>query len=205
MREKGVFIENDAYRLEGMLYEGEKKGVIVTHPHPLYGGNMNNNVVEAIVRAYQGANFTTLRFNFRGVGESEGRHEGGGGEQRDVEAAIRYLKNLGISELHLAGYSFGAWVNAMGIKRYTEVEVFVMISPPVAFLDYSTATHEPRIRFVITGSNDQIAPPHLVKDLVEKWNPRARFVIIKGCDHFYWGKEQELIKFLNEFVRGKAD
>ncbi len=206
MKERKVFFRSEDYRLEGMLYEGGELGSIVTHPHPLYGGNMYNNVVEAMVKAYQDAGHTTLRFNFRGVGESEGRHEGGEGEQGDVEAAIQFLREeLGISDLHLAGYSFGAWVNAMGIEKYVGVRTFVMVSPPVAFLDHSFVGPEPRVGLVITGSKDEIAPPALVKDLVDRWNPQARFYIIEGADHFYWGMEQELMRLLHEFISGKKD
>ncbi|MEJ2024042.1 MAG: alpha/beta hydrolase, partial [Deltaproteobacteria bacterium] len=105
--------------LEGLLTRADgSRGVVVTHPHPLYGGNMQNNVVRAITRAYREAGYTTLRFNFRGVGASQGGFDNGRGEQKDVEAALQYRLSLGCDWLDLAGYSFGSWVNAMGAEIF---------------------------------------------------------------------------------------
>ena len=111
---KRVSIEGEE-RLEGMLREGAGKGAaVICHPHPLYGGSMWNNVVDALESGFFQAGFTTLKFNFRGVGGSTGRYDGGAGEMRDAAAACLFLKeHTGRSEgLVLAGYSFGAWVCA---------------------------------------------------------------------------------------------
>jgi alpha/beta superfamily hydrolase len=109
-----IIFSSGAFTIEGLLDKNsETNGVIITHPHPLYGGNMHNNVVISITNTYQKMGYTTLRFNFRGVGNSQGSYGDGVGEQEDVRAAISYLTDSSINQIDLAGYSFGAWVNAL--------------------------------------------------------------------------------------------
>lgn len=109
-----VFFLSGGHRLEGLYTPGtDEKGVVVTHPHPLYGGDMNNPVVATVANAYRRRGYGTLRFNFRGVGLSKGHHDDGNGEQADVRAAAAWMAEKGMTCLHLAGYSFGAWVNAL--------------------------------------------------------------------------------------------
>ena len=109
MAEKQIRFLSGDIEIEGLLYSSEgNKGVVITHPHPLYGGNMYNNVVKALVRIYQLAGYSTLRFNFRGVGLSKGTYGNGIGEQEDVRAALLYLAQEGKQSLDLAGYSFGS-------------------------------------------------------------------------------------------------
>ena len=92
-------------------------GAVISHPHPLMGGDMRNPVVEILAESLFAGGLSTLRFNFRGVGMSEGVFDEGRGEQEDVLAAVTYLERQGIREIVLAGYSFGAWVNAGVILR----------------------------------------------------------------------------------------
>ena len=107
MEDKIEFLA-DSIVFEGLLQKNSAaKGVVITHPHPLYGGNMHNNVVVAISQAYQKLDYTTLRFNFRGVGGSQGSYGDGIGEQEDVSAAVAFLADLGMNQIDLAGYSFG--------------------------------------------------------------------------------------------------
>ena len=129
-----TFLSN-GLEIEGQLAAGDhQRGVVVTHPHPLYGGNMHNNVVIAVSRAYQSRGCTTLRFNFRGVGGSQGNYDDGVGEQEDVRAAVAYLADNGMEQIDLAGYSFGAWVNALAINGGLQVARMIMLSPPVAII-----------------------------------------------------------------------
>lgn len=177
--------------IEGLLARGDgDKGVVITHPHSLYGGNMYNPVVEAISQAYQKKNYTTLKFNFRGVGKSEGEYDNGIGEQQDVIAALTYLYESGIQTIDLAGYSFGAWVNAKLCAQSAwnypfALPALVMVSPPVGFLDFGDVKILPRLKLVISGSEDEIAPVELIKTQVQQWNSETRLKIISGADHFY--------------------
>jgi alpha/beta superfamily hydrolase len=201
MTEEKVVINSGKNRLEGIMkILPGNRGVVVTHPHSLYGGDMHNNVVEAVCNAYQEKGYSTLRFNFRGVGQSEGGYEEGIGEQDDVRAAIDYLSDLGKEEIDLVGYSFGSWVNALGIDRYKKAKRAIMISPPVDLMDFSCLKNNPKIRLVITGSEDEIANYRPVKEKIPSWNPKAILKVIKGADHFYWRSTGELQKTISEFL-----
>jgi alpha/beta superfamily hydrolase len=186
--EEKITIQSERYRLEGLFRQGTSgKGVVITHPHPLYGGDMHNAVVTAMAQAYQNHDYSTLRFNFRGTGNSQGTYADGLGEQEDVRAALAHLEKFGIRHLNLAGYSFGAWVNAHLTCRDDGVEAMVMISPPAAFIDFGTIAGLDCLNLIITGSRDEIAPSGLINQLIPKWNPEVRFEIIDGADHFYGG------------------
>jgi alpha/beta superfamily hydrolase len=166
---------------------------------------MQNNVVEAVVQAYQESGYTTLRFNFRGVGGSGGTHENGAGEQEDVRAALEYVRDRGKTKVDLAGYSFGAWVNAMGLETYSDVRRMVMVSPPVNFIDVSFLGFSPKIRLIVGGSTDDIAPTEKIERYLERWNPDVRFEVIRGADHFYWGKEEDLKRVIRRFLSSESE
>jgi len=201
MTEKRVFFKSQDLNIEGLINESQtRKGVVVTHPHPLYGGEMHNNVVESVVRAYGEKGYTTLRFNFRGVGRSEGAYDSGTGEQEDVKAAVAFLGGLGKTSIDLAGYSFGAWVNAQCIESLTDVKRMIMVSPPVNFLDFSLLEYSAKIHLVIAGSEDDIAPPAVIKDMIPVWNSEAEFDIIQGTDHFYLGKTSEVERIIGGLI-----
>jgi alpha/beta superfamily hydrolase len=146
---------------------------------------MHNAVVTAVLQVYQKNDYATLRFNFRGAGNSQGTYADGVGEQEDVRAAIAHLKNNGIRHITLAGYSFGAYVNSHLTCEDDGVEAMVMVSPPVAFMNFSASTNLDCLNLVVTGSRDDIAPPGKINQLLPTWNPEARLEIIEGADHFY--------------------
>ena len=202
MVEEPVFFESTNIKIEGLfcLMPGDR-GVVITHPHPLYGGNMYNNIVESLVRVYQLVGYTTLRFNFRSVGSSEGEYDNGVGEQEDVKAALHYLIQRGKKVLDLAGYSFGSWVNALAISEVDTVDRMVMISPPVAFMDFNSVGPTPQIQLVVAGNQDQIAPPEVIKNLLPAWNPRAHLEVIDGADHFYVGYTGKLESLLAAYFK----
>ncbi len=120
LSEQTVFLIAGSLRLESLLHLASgPDAVVITHPHSLYGGEMDNPVVAMLTGVYQRLGYTTLRFNFRGVGASGGGYDDGRGEQDDVRAAAAYLAGLGRTVTDLAGYSFGAWIN-------------LRLNPPVA-------------------------------------------------------------------------
>jgi len=197
MAEKITFLSEE-YEIEGLLNQrDEKKGVVVTHPHSLYGGDMNNLVVESIVHVYQVKGFSTLKFNFRGVGRSQGTYDNGLGEQKDVLSALSFLADMGMERICLAGYSFGAWVNAHAIHEDTLVEQMIMVSPPVGFMDFKSIVTMNSLKFVVTGNRDDIAPADVIEKMISTWNPNARFEVIDGADHFYGGYLNQLESVLN--------
>lgn len=183
--------------LEGILeMNSPAVGMIVTHPHPLYGGTMDDPVVAAIVSSGRNKGYSLLTFNFRGVGNSTGHYENGIGEQEDVRAAVTYFGSRGIKIIHLAGYSFGTFVNAGALRSGIDVLDLILISPPVALMDFGPSSPLPGISLVITGSRDEIAPAGPIEKILPSWNPNAKLEIIPGADHFYTGYRTALTKLL---------
>lgn len=198
MEEKEIRFPSGRFELEGWYHRNQRStAVVISHPHPQYGGDMTNPVVEAIVAAYRQLDFTTLRFNFRGVGNSTGHFDQGVGERDDVLGAVSFLRDSGLTAIHLSGYSFGAWVNAMAIQGGPLVQGMTMVAPPVAFIDFEERIRLPMLSAVVAGSRDEIAPPGLIRPLMGQWNPDARIDIIDGADHFFFG-------FLDEITRRLA-
>lgn len=199
-------LRSGPYALEGLVDEQPgHRGVVVTHPHPLYGGGMYNNVVQAVVEAYAQAGFTTVRFNFRGVGGSQGAYDQGIGEQEDVRGVVTHLREAGKTEIHLAGYSFGAWVNAHALPGLPEIHTAVLVSPPVDFMDFDIPSADSRIRLVITGERDDMAGAEHVRRRTRDWNPDAAFRVIPGADHFYGGREKDLQSLVSGFLQGAGE
>ncbi|MCG8564499.1 MAG: alpha/beta hydrolase [Desulfobacterales bacterium] len=184
--EKKIWIPCGDFQLEAMhaqLEDGQGLAV-VTHPHPLYGGNMDNPVVMTLVRAFQSSGYSTLRFNFRGAGRSGGIHDNGVGEVEDLKSVLQYMDS---DNVFLAGYSFGSRVNAlfMGMDGTEAVRDHIMVSPPVAFISFDGMAVPRRTGLVITGQGDDFAPPGLVEAQLADWGMMPRFEVIPQCDHFY--------------------
>jgi uncharacterized protein len=176
-------------------------GVVVTHPHPLYGGDMHNTVVAVVAEAYVLAGFSVLRFNFRGTGRSKGHYEDGIGEQKDVSAAIEFLAGKGCRRIDLAGYSFGAWVLAHWARNHApHPHRILMVAPPVAFVDFDRRIPIPGLAHVIAGSLDDLAPDAYIQSALPSWCPEARLSIIPGADHSFWGHFQALRQIVAEGI-----
>lgn len=174
--EQPVFFAAGSLRLEGRLgLVSGPDAVVITHPHPLYGGDLDNPVVAVLTAAYRRLGYSTLRFNFRGVGASEGRYAAGQGEQDDVRAAAAYLAGLGKTVTDLAGYSFGAWVNLRLRPPLATVRRQLLVAPPVALPEL----------IVVVGDRDDFAAPDALRELLPVWQPAARLHVLAGVDHFY--------------------
>jgi alpha/beta superfamily hydrolase len=184
--EQPVFFTAGPLRLEGRLcLVPGQDAVVITHPHPLYGGDLDNPVVAVLTAAYQRRGYSTLRFNFRGVGASGGHYADGQGEQDDVRAAATYLAGLGKTVSDLAGYSFGAWVNLSLNPPLATVRRQLLVAPPVGFLEFGAVTVPPDL-IVVAGDRDDFAPLALLQELLPVWQPAARLHVLPGVDHFYW-------------------
>ncbi len=181
--------------LAGVLHQPQGSGlagVEVCHPHPLFGGDMGNNVVLALCEALATGGMAALRFNFRGVGGSEGSHGGGIGEREDAQAALAFLADLpDVDEgrLGLAGYSFGALV-ALGAGD-GRVRALAAVSPPTGGLDVaSLRAGVPTL--LISGDGDNIAPADRLPELAEALGQACHVRSVAGADHFWWGHEEAL-------------
>lgn len=166
--------------------------VIFSHPHPLYGGEMHNPVLTTLADVYRQLGYTTLRFNFRGVGASEGAYDDGRGESDDVRAAAAYLAGLGKTVTDLAGYSFGAWINLRLDPPLSTVRRQLLVAPPAAFIEFGVIAEPPLELVIITGDQDRIAPPALLRGQAPHWHPDARLYTLPDADHFYSGALEQL-------------
>ncbi len=202
MDEKRIQFLSGIWELEGLYHRHTfAKGVVITHPHPQYGGDMYSPVVEAIVSAYRRKGYSTLRFNFRGTGNSAGSYDNGVGERQDVKAAISFLREEGVKSIYLSGYSFGAWVNAMALQEGASVDGMTLVAPPVAFIAFADGIRLPGLKAVVAGSRDEFGPPALIRPLLDDWNPEAHLVIIDGADHFFFGYLDELTHMLIQALK----
>jgi len=199
--EERVTFYSEGFQIEGLLYDKDgEDAVVITHPHPLYGGTMYNQVVQIVALVYQEMGFSTLRFNFRGVGISKGSYDEGKGEEEDVKSALNYMYEAGNRDVDLAGYSFGSWVNVKIGNISAMVHRIIMVSPPVAFLDFSFLCQNAKISAIITGERDEIAPFESIRESVNVWNPDAVFKVIEGADHFYTGRIDVLRNVLHDIL-----
>lgn len=178
-------------------------GLVLCHPHPLYGGDMDNPVVVRGAEVAQALGLATLRFNFRGAGRSTGTHGGGVAEIEDVRAALAHLAATLPSgaTLGLLGYSFGAWVSAR--VTATSPRPLCLVAPPLGMLDWSTLPPARPDLCVLAGTRDTYCPlPELERFMAEL--PVARRTIIEGADHFFFGKLFPLGEEIGAWCRGWA-
>jgi uncharacterized protein len=200
MPEEKIHIKNGSLIIEGLLGKvpGEK-GVVICHPHSLMGGSMYNNVVEALQKAFAVENYSTLRFNFRGVGGSTGVYEEGVGETKDVLAVCNHLKKLGLTKLFLAGYSFGAWVGSKVLEENgNPFSAAICISPPIDYFNFNWDNLKDKINLLICGDCDQFCSLDVLIRKAQKINSPVE--TIRGADHFYMGKEKELTDILSQHL-----
>ena len=200
MIEKPVCFSSGAIQIEG-LYAAKDggNGVVISHPHPQMGGSMHNNVVEALVEVFFENNFSTLRFNFRGVGRSDGVYDEGKGEQEDLIAAVKCLANEGKTQIVLAGYSFGAWITTGMLRSDPDISDVVLVSPPIDFLDFDWSGLAGRIGLVVCGDRDQFCPLESLKRLVDIL--ACRLELVRGADHFYFMKEKDLKEAIGTYLK----
>lgn len=185
--EKAVFFNGEAGRLQGRLgMQSERRAAVITHPHPLYGGDMDNTVVTVLAEAYTEMQWTTLRFNFRGTGLSDGCYDEGTGEQADIQAALDYLTDQGFEQMDLAGYSFGAWVLANWSRSHDPHPYHLrFVAPPVAFVNFENRRPIPGLQHIFVGSRDDLAPIDQIESALPFWQPGADLHVIRHSDHFF--------------------
>ena len=199
MRQSAVAFESGELRLEGVLgcpdgVTGPSPGVVVCHPHPLSGGNMNNNLVLSVYLALVESGFVALRFNFRGVGNSEGAHTEGEKEPEDAEAALNMLRersDVDGNRLGMAGYSFGTGVILSNLARYTTAKAFVLFSSPARYLDYPGVGEDERPKLFVCGDRDNAVPVHSLKEKLECLARTSACRVVPGADHYWVGHEEE--------------
>ncbi len=188
--------------LEARLGSGPaaRGGFVICHPHPLYGGDMDNPVVLRAAEVTQAGGYATLRFNFRGVGASEGVHDKGRGEQDDVKAAMAALASRlpAGSPVGVIGYSFGAWTAAHATRPGDAA--LGLIAPPIGMFDFAFLPPAAGRVLLVAGTRDTYCPVDALHRLAESAGAEER--IIEGADHFFFGKLYPLGEAIGAWVAG---
>jgi uncharacterized protein len=165
---------------------------VICHPHPLYGGTLDNKVVTITARALQEAGTATVRFNFRGVGASDGSFDDGRGETEDALAVADWaIRRWPAARLSVAGFSFGAFV-AFQLAGRRPVERLYTIAPPVQRFDFATHPVPPVPWVVIQGDRDELVDVGSVLEWTRKVVPPPTVVVIEGAEHFFHGRLNDL-------------
>jgi alpha/beta superfamily hydrolase len=197
-----VTIESD-YALEGLLRKKTRNaGAIICHPHSLYGGDMHNSVVGAMEEGFSSQGYSTLVFNFRGVGHSKGEYDEGEGEIRDVFAALQLLKGhlRDNAQIMLAGYSFGAWVMSRAALEIDKFDGLFLISFPFIVYKSDYLKKFNKKMYFVGGTDDDIAPVEELLSLYRELPVIDKYLKIITTTHFYPGKEAEIADFIRETV-----
>lgn len=195
IEERAFDIMCNALRLEGRLHEGAPGGMawLVLHPHPQYGGDMDNHVVRAICETTSYGGCTTLRLNFRGAGRSEGAYEGGLGERLDALAGVEALRSLGCKRVGIAGYSFGAAI-AASVAQEARAEALVLVSPPA--MGAAVTIPKGISTLAVTGGLDPVSPPVALEAL---GGDDTTVVVVPSVDHGWWPGVDALCQHIAAF------
>ncbi|MEX0922979.1 MAG: alpha/beta hydrolase [Rhodovibrionaceae bacterium] len=192
-----VIINGPEGRLEGRYQHGAEATApvaLMLHPHPQHGGTMNNKVVYTLYHTFAERGFSVLRFNFRGVGRSQGSFDRGEGELSDAASALDWLQgfNENARQCWIAGFSFGAWIGMQLLMRRPEISGFISVSPPANMYDFSFLAPCPSSGLILQGKDDDLVPEPAAAKLVEKLSSQKGieidYRVMKGANHFYQGK-----------------
>jgi alpha/beta superfamily hydrolase len=210
-----VIIPGPAGRLEGRYHKStlhEAPVALVLHPHPMQGGTMNNKVTYVIYQTFLKLGFNVMRFNFRGVGRSEGGFDDGNGELSDAAAILDWLQieSPNARGYWVSGFSFGAWIAMQLLMRRPELDGFVVASPPANMYDFNFLAPCPVSGLLIQGDSDDVVPLSSVETLAKKLREQKGIEIdldiVKGADHFFTGKLQLISQQIESYLikRGAA-
>jgi len=172
---------------------------LVCHPHPLYGGTLDNKVTHILAHAFANLGAYTLRFNFRGAGGSDGQFDHGVGETEDLYAAADWLKQrYAPAQLWLAGFSFGAYVAWRG-HQTLQADRLVLVAPPVERFDFGLAL-APIPVLVLQGSNDEVVAPNAVSAWTASQPRPPSYCLIEGAGHFFHGQLNRVRDAVTEWM-----
>ena len=165
-----------------------RAGVVVGHPHPLHGGTMHTKVVYRTAKSFLRLGCAVLRFNFRGVGTSEGQWDEGRGERADFEAGLDFVADACPgAELWAAGFSLGAWIALTAGVTDPRVTRLLAIAPPVGRRDFEGVRASGKPMYFIHGTEDELIPIALLREFYEQVNPPKTLTVIDGANHLFDG------------------
>ncbi len=204
-----VIINGAEGRLEGRYTPAKTDRApvaVLLHPHPQYGGTMHNKIVFSLNQCFLQAGFATLRFNFRGVGRSQGAFARGEGELSDAASALDWIQayNANASACWIAGFSFGAWVGMQLLMRRPEIDRFIVVAPPANVYDFGFLAPCPSSGLILQGDKDEIVTEESVQKLTEKLRRQKEIVIdyrvVKGANHFFTDRLDKLSAAATDYL-----
>ena len=196
-------------RLEGRYHPSTQKNApvaVILHPHPQFGGTMNNKVVYQLFHAFVRRGYAVLRFNFRGVGRSQGEHDAGIGELSDAAAALDWIQtyNPDAPNCWVAGFSFGAWIGMQLLMRRPEIQGFISVSPPANMYDFNFLAPCPSSGIIIQGTGDDVVDEPSTAKLAEKLQAQkaieVEYAKIAGASHFYEKHMAEMTDTVEQYL-----
>ncbi len=196
-------------RLEGRYHHSKETGAplaLILHPHPMHGGTMNNRISYTMYQSFQKLGFSVMRFNFRGVGRSQGKYDGGFGEISDAAAALDWMQmvNPNSAGLWISGYSFGAFVGMQLLMRRPEISGWVSVAPPANHYDFGFLAPCPCGGLMLHGDNDELVPEPAVRKLVDKLNTQKNvqvdYRVYAGADHVFATHAEHVGRAIEEHV-----
>ena len=199
-------------RLEGRYNHSSETNApiaLVLHPHPQHGGTMNNKIVYRIYQVFLNRGFSVLRFNFRGVGRSQGEFDHGSGELNDAAAALDWMQtvNPDARTCWVAGFSFGAWIAMQLLMRRPEISGFISVAPPANMYDFSFLAPCPSSGIIIEGNRDAIAAPEAVAKLADKLRAQKQitvdYTVIDNADHYFTNKLDDLMEIVDGYLESR--
>jgi alpha/beta superfamily hydrolase len=206
---QSLFLDGPAGKLEALLNRGAENAThaaLVCHPHPVFGGTLHNKVVFHIMKALNSFGFPVLRFNFRGAGLSQGKHDDGQGEVDDVRAAFDWLDGQFHLPIVFAGFSFGAAVGLRAACPDSRVKTVISAGTPVSPVesrsyDLGFLHRCVKPKLFVSGEHDQYGPRAELDKLIEAVAEPKTLVIVAGADHFFEGHLQELRASIEGWMR----
>ena len=196
-------------RLEGRFHPGTRPRApvaLILHSHPQAGGTMNNKLVQLLYQTFVRRGFATLRFNFRGVGKSQGVFDNGIGELRTRPSALDWVQSIHpeAETTWVAGVSFGAWIGMQLLMRRPEIRGFISIAPPANMYDFSFLAPCPSSGIIIQGEADEVVTPSAVQKLVDKLSTQRHITIyhelVPGANHFFANELDLLMKSVDDYL-----
>ncbi|MDH5722258.1 MAG: alpha/beta hydrolase [Alphaproteobacteria bacterium] len=204
-----VILNGPAGRLEGRYSHSKVKNAplaMVLHPNPQHGGTMNNKITFAMFKAMEARGFSTLRFNFRGVGRSQGMFDEGEGELSDAASALDWLQEINPNAPYVwvCGFSFGAWIGMQLLMRRPEIEGFVSAALPADTKDFTFLAPCPTSGLILHGEHDDIVSGESVKELIQVLHDQKGIELdyreIRGANHFFHDRTDELVEHIHDHM-----
>ena len=206
MRQSAVSFKTEGLNFEGVIAQpdaqgGPWPGVVICHPHPLHGGSMENNVVLALASGLVDEGFVTMRFNFRGVGRSEGEHSQGDKEFQEILGALDMVKAWPDvrGKIGLAGYSFGSGVILNHPELYKEVNALALVSPSFRAVADSPLKQNKIHALIVAGDRDKLVDSGELEAELKTFSQPPESQIFEGVDHFWYGQEGRLVPEVSRF------